>query len=368
MAATDSIGAAGVLPVINRVDGYWAVLMREAPGGAADSVVSMLYSGLLGKISALYKSDGTPVTLSSPDCPAVDCTAKLGGGGGGGGGGADQGEGDQGEGADVAASSSSTYVAGGACASYLAQCSAAGFCFGHDSGCDADTGVLKSDGAFQLCAPASACAPCFPFSVCGALEESGGGSSSSNTDSSAARAQGFCSWSGCGVSETYATRLDSSMIELGGCHTSQSSCEGVCAMTSQATWCGASDGASSQAAVGVEVEMKRALLETGMTATQVNDLMGYLSEIMANPTDEIQTMLDAALSASGGEAAALAAAVGTLLASPTFQTAVAESGVDADTLAAFAAATTTTTTNDSGAASMASGVLAVLVATGGALL
>ena len=140
-------------------------------------------------------------------------------------------------------------------------------------------------------------------------------------------------------------------------------------MTSQATWCGASDGASSQGAVGVEVEMKRALLETGMTATQVNDLMGYLSEIMANPTDEIQTMLDAALSASGGEAAALAAAVGTLLASPTFQTAVAESGVDADTLAAFAAATTTTTTtNDSGAASMASGVLAVLVATGGALL
>lgn len=139
-------------------------------------------------------------------------------------------------------------------------------------------------------------------------------------------------------------------------------------MTSQATWCGASDGASSQAAVGVEVEMKRALLETGMTATQVNDLMGYLSEIMANPTDEIQTMLDAALSASGGEAAALAAAVGTLLASPTFQTAVAESGVDADTLAAFAAATTTTTTNDSGAASMASGVLAVLVVTGGALL
>ena len=139
-------------------------------------------------------------------------------------------------------------------------------------------------------------------------------------------------------------------------------------MTSQATWCGASDGASSQAAVGVEVEMKRALLETGMTATQVNDLMGYLSEIMANPTDEIQTMLDAALSASGGEAAALAAAVGTLLASPTFQTAVAESGVAADTLAAFAAATTTTTTNDSGAASMASGVLAVFVATGGALL
>jgi len=80
-----------------------------------------------------------------------------------------------------------------------------------------------------------------------------------SNDSTATGAQGFCSWSGCGASETYETRVDNSMVALGGCHNSQNSCEGVCAMTAASTWCGASNAANTPATdteveAGVDVE------------------------------------------------------------------------------------------------------------------